>query len=350
VDLMRGPIGQPLNMTLQRKGKEPWELNIVRSRIEMTSVKVRELEPGFAAIRITQFQTHTGRDLVKELTKLRNNTASPLKGLVLDLRNNPGGVLPAAIDVADAFLDKALVVYTKGRAEDSVQRFEAQDGQVIPGLPLVVLVNGGSASASEIVAGALQDQHRALIAGTTTFGKGSVQTVLPLSDDKAIKLTTARYYTPSGRSIQGEGIRPDVVLEPARHKILATTDNYREADLRGALANPNGQDKPAAAVAPPVPEAAPAVAPAKPAVKGKKGGKAKPETVAPPAPAAPEKETPAEDGAEDKAATGKSLAEEDFVMYGALNLLKGALFWQNKMAEPTTPAATGAPAHAATAP
>ncbi|HEX5360660.1 MAG TPA: S41 family peptidase, partial [Fluviicoccus sp.] len=154
VDLMRGPIGQPLNMTLQRKGKEPWELNIVRSRIEMTSVKVRELEPGFAAIRISQFQTHTGRDLVKELTKLKNNTASPLKGLVLDLRNNPGGVLPAAIDVADAFLDKALVVYTKGRAEDSVQRFEAQNGQVIPGLPLVVLVNGGSASASEIVAGA----------------------------------------------------------------------------------------------------------------------------------------------------------------------------------------------------
>jgi carboxyl-terminal processing protease len=341
VDLMRGPIGQPLNMTLQRKGKEPWELNIVRSRIEMTSVKVRELEPGFAAIRITQFQTHTGRDLVKELTKLRNNTASPLKGLVLDLRNNPGGVLPAAIDVADAFLDKALVVYTKGRAEDSVQRFEAQDGQVIPGLPLVVLVNGGSASASEIVAGALQDQHRALIAGTTTFGKGSVQTVLPISDTKGIKLTTARYYTPSGRSIQAEGIRPDVVLEPARHTVIATGDNFKEADLPGALVNPNGK---AADKTPAVPEAAapvPKAEPAKP-VKGKKG-KAKPaEPVEAPAPeAAPASPTPDMDTIEgvvdvkptDKA-NPKPLAETDFVMYGALNLLKGALLWQ-----PASPAA-----------
>jgi carboxyl-terminal processing protease len=352
VDIMRGPVGKPLGMTVQRRGKEPWDLTIVRGKIEMSSVKVRELEPGFAAIRISQFQNHTGRDLVRELVRLKDKSPAPPRGLVLDLRNNPGGVLPAAIDVADAFLDKALVVYTKGRDEDSVQRFEAEDGQTLPGIPLVVLVNGGSASASEIVAGALQDQHRALIAGTTTFGKGSVQTVLPLSDDKAIKLTTARYYTPSGRSIQGEGIRPDVVLEPARHKILANTDNYREADLRGALANPNGQDKPAAAVAPPVPEAAPAVEPAKPAVKSKKGRKAAPDTVVPPAPApaAPEKEAAAEDGAEDKATTGKSLAEEDFVMYGALNLLKGALFWQSKMAAPTAPAATGVPPHAATAP
>ena len=144
VEIMRGPIGQPLKMTVQRKGKEPWDLSIVRGRIETSSIKVKQLEPGFAAIRITQFQTHTGRDLVRELSKLRDNTANPLQGLVLDLRNNPGGVLPAAIDVADAFLDKALVVYTKGRSEDSIQRFEAAEGQVIPGLPLVVLVNASN--------------------------------------------------------------------------------------------------------------------------------------------------------------------------------------------------------------
>ncbi|RZU38435.1 carboxyl-terminal processing protease [Fluviicoccus keumensis] len=351
VDLMRGPIGQPLHMTLQRKGRDPWDVSIVRNRIEVTSVKVRELEPGFAAIRISQFQTRTGRDLVKELIKLKNNTASPLKGLVLDLRNNPGGVLPAAIDVADAFLDKALVVYTKGRTEESIQRYEAQDGQVIPGIPLVVLVNGGSASASEIVAGALQDQHRALIAGTTTFGKGSVQTVLPISDKKGIKLTTARYYTPSGRSIQAEGIRPDVVLEPAKHTLIPSNDNFKEADLVGHLANPNGAavDKPSPAATPTSEAAAPAAEPAaaKP-VSGKKSRKAKPGPASAPTPAPAPAAAPAVDSEEvvdgvgdakptDKA-TPKPLAESDFVMYGALNLLKGALFWQPSAAA-TVPAA-----------
>jgi len=335
VDAMRGPIGKALTLTVQRKGKEPWDLTIVRSRIEVTSVKVRELEPGFAAIRISQFQTPTGRDLAKALIKLRDNAATPLKGVVLDLRNNPGGVLPGAIEVADVFLDKALVVYTKGRDDDSVQRFEAEDGQVIPGLPLVVLVNGGSASASEIVAGALQDHRRALIAGTTTFGKGSVQTVLPISEKKGIKLTTARYYTPSGRSIQAEGIRPDVVLEPAKHKILTGNENYREADLRGHLANPNDKEK---AATPVVPEAVPE--PAATAVKGKprKDKKAAPAKAAPAAPE-PATETVPASANEDKAAAPRNLSEDDFVMYGALNLLKGALFWQGRM---TTPAATPA--------
>ena len=336
VEIMRGPIGQPLKMTVQRKGKEPWDLSIVRGKIETSSIKVKPLEPGFAAIRITQFQTHTGRDLVRELSKLRDNTANPLQGLVLDLRNNPGGVLPAAIDVADAFLDKALVVYTKGRSEDSIQRFEAAEGQVIPGLPLVVLVNAGSASASEIVAGALQDQHRALIAGATTFGKGSVQTVLPISEKKGIKLTTARYYTPNGRSIQAEGIRPDVVLEAAKVQVLGGYDAFREADLRGHLSNPNEKDKVPAVETP----AAVPAEPAKP-VEGKKRKKGKAAPEAAPAPAAADADMSDEKSA---ASAPKPLSEEDFGMYSALNLLKGALFWQVK---PPVTAPTEVKTHAA---
>lgn len=322
VEIMRGPIGKALNMTVQRKGSEPWDLTIVRGRIELTSVKVKELEPGYVAIRITQFQTHTGRDLLRELAKLRSQPDKVPKGLVLDLRNNPGGVLPGAIEVADAFLDKALVVYTKGRSEDSIQRFEAVDGQAIPGIPLVVLVNGGSASASEIVAGALQDNRRALIAGTTTFGKGSVQTVLPISETKGIKLTTARYYTPSGRSIQAEGIVPDVVLEPAKHQVISGQDTFKEADLRGHLRNPAAPE-----AAGPAPVAAPEAVPepAKPA-KGRKTKKTGKDAAPPaPAPAAPAVETEAADTAKSKS---KALSEDDFVMYGALNLLKAAAFWQ----------------------
>jgi carboxyl-terminal processing protease len=156
--------------------------------------------------------------LTTALNKLKE-TQPTLKGIILDLRNNPGGVLGGAIGVVDAFIDKGLVVYTKARTDESIEKFEATEGQVLPNIALLVLVNGGSASASEIVAGALQDHHRAIIAGTTTFGKGSVQTVLPISEDKGIKLTTARYYTPNGRSIQAEGIKPDVLIEPAKLEI-----------------------------------------------------------------------------------------------------------------------------------
>ena len=329
LDAMRGKPGESLQLSIQRKDQDLIEMTLVRAKIELSSVRSRVLEPGYVVVRISQFQNHTGRDLLRELAKYRNDTANPLKGLILDLRNNPGGVLPGAIEVADAFLDKSLVVYTKGRDDSSIQRFEAVDGQAIPGVPLVVLVNAGSASASEIVAGALQDNHRALIAGTTTFGKGSVQTVLPVGDDKAIKLTTARYYTPSGRSIQAEGIRPDVVLEPATHQILTTTMYYKEADLQGHLANPDEK------------AATPATPPAKPDAKARKDKTPKGKSAKPTASDAADK-TPAADAtaAAKDADKPKPLAEEDYVMFGGLSLLKAAQFWQ----QPAKPVSAAAPA------
>jgi carboxyl-terminal processing protease len=204
-------------------------------------VKSRLLEPDLGYIRITQFQSRTAQNLHQTLIRLREeNSDQPLKGLIVDLRNNPGGVLNAAVEVTDVFLDDGLVVYTKGRASDSKQSFNATPGDSLKGAPMIVLVNGGSASASEIVAGALQDHRRAIIMGERTFGKGSVQTILPLpSGNSAVKLTTARYYTPEGRSIQAEGIEPDIML--GRLKI--SEDNppelslLREADLSGHLSN-----------------------------------------------------------------------------------------------------------------
>ncbi len=334
IDIMRGAIGAPLKMTIQRKGEPPKDLTLIRSKIEVTSVKGRMIAPEYAVVRISQFQTHTGRDLTKVLTQLKEKTPT-LKGIVLDLRNNPGGVLGSAITVADAFLDKGLVVYTKARSEDTIEKYEATEGQVLPNIPLLVLVNGGSASASEIVAGALQDQHRAIIAGTTTFGKGSVQTVLQISTDKAIKLTTARYYTPSGRSIQAEGIKPDVVIEPAKLELAQSAETFKESDLKGHLANPNEQTKAADATntfkpaEEPQPSAEPVNAtpesktlPKVKASKKDKSSKAKP---------APSADTPVEDATGSipvAAPAAKTLAEDDYVLFAALNILKGATFWQ----------------------
>jgi len=193
---------------------------------------------------ISQFQSRTGENLAEAIDKLKEENDGNLKGLVLDLRNNPGGVLNAAVEVSDAFLDKGLIVYTQGRIANSEMKFNATPRRVLDGAPLVVLVNGGSASASEIVAGALQDHKRAIIMGTRTFGKGSVQTILPLTNDTALKLTTARYFTPSGRSIQAEGITPDIVLEPVKVTKLEGSgfERVKEADLSGHLANGNGDD------------------------------------------------------------------------------------------------------------
>lgn len=235
INLMRGKAGSTLKMTVLRKGEEPRDLEVVRARIEISSVKSRLLEPGIAVARISQFQMHTGRDLKREIEKLKAD--NDLKGLILDLRNNPGGVLDGAIAVSDIFLDSGVIVSTRGRLPDSQQVFSATPGELLPGVPVVVLVSGGSASASEIVAGALQDNHRALVLGTTTFGKGSVQTVLPLplTAGKGIKLTTARYYTPSGRSIQAEGIKPDIVVRPAQITQQTGGDIVHEADLQGHL-------------------------------------------------------------------------------------------------------------------
>ena len=237
VKLMRGKIGEPIRITIMREGVEaPFEVELVRAAIKIRSVRSRLLEPGFGYVRISEFQANTGQDLLDALAKLQKDEV--LKGLVLDLRNNPGGVLQAAVAVSDAFLDEGLIVYTEGRIARSELEFNATDDLAIGNVPLIVLINGGSASASEIVAGALQDQKRAVIMGTQSFGKGSVQTVVPLSEDRAVKITTARYFTPNGRSIQAQGISPDVVVEELQLDRQAPNLNQvREVDLAGHLEN-----------------------------------------------------------------------------------------------------------------
>lgn len=244
VNIMRGKVGTDITLTIIREGEEkPLKITITRDTIKVRSVRHRTLEEGFGYIRISQFQSRTGENVVDAINKLREENKGKLNGLVLDLRNNPGGVLKAAVDVSDAFLDKGLIVYTKGRIADSEMKFDATPQRQLEGAPLVILVNGGSASASEIVAGALQDHKRAIILGTRTFGKGSVQTILPLNNETALKLTTARYYTPSGRSIQAEGIEPDIVLDPIRvTKIEGADERLKEADLSGHLDNGNGDE------------------------------------------------------------------------------------------------------------
>ncbi len=241
VKIMRGKPGTEIALTIVREGEEkPLRISLKRDVIQVKSVKSRTLEKGFGYVRITQFQSHTGDDLNTAVDNLNKENKEGLRGLVLDLRNNPGGVLNAARDVADAFLEKGLIVYTEGRIEDSKLQFKATPRDILGGAPIVVLVNGGSASASEIVAGALQDHKRAVIMGSQTFGKGSVQTILPLPNNtSALKLTTARYFTPSGRSIQAEGIKPDIALEPVK---LAEAEQpsvglIKESDLSGHLRN-----------------------------------------------------------------------------------------------------------------
>lgn len=211
---MRGPAGSHVLLTVAREGHaEPLAFNLQRSAVDVHSVRARMLEGGYGYVRISQFSDTTGKDLRHSLLQLNRETEGGIRGLVLDLRDNPGGVLDAAVDVADSFLEEGLIVTASGRTRDATFRHDAAPGDLLAGAPLVVLVNGGSASASEIVAGALQDHRRATIVGTRTFGKGSVQTVMPLSGGRAIKLTTSRYFTPSGVSIQGQGITPDVELD-----------------------------------------------------------------------------------------------------------------------------------------
>ncbi len=239
IDMMRGEVGTPIRLTLMREGRDqPLELEIVRDVIKVASVRHELLEPGYGYLRISQFQAHTGEDLVEAVREMQRT--GRLQGLVLDLRNNPGGVLQAAVEVGNAFLDEGLIVYTEGRLPNSELRFNASSETVAPDTPLVVLINGGSASASEIVAGALQDHQRAVIMGTDSFGKGSVQTVLPLGEDRAIKLTTARYFTPSGRSIQAQGIQPDLRVDDARLTRIDNGERIKERDLAGHLENANG--------------------------------------------------------------------------------------------------------------
>lgn len=281
VKVMRGKPGSDIELTIVREGlDQPIKITITRDIIKVKSVKARMLEPGFGYLRISQFQSKTAENLVDAIEDLKKENDGPLEGLVLDMRNNPGGVLNGAVAVSDAFLEKGMIVYTEGRIADSSLRFNATPDDVINGAPLVVLVNQGSASASEIVAGALQDHKRAIIVGSKTFGKGSVQTILPLSSESALKLTTARYYTPSGRSIQAEGITPDIELD----RVKFTSDErkiepLKEADLSRHLQNGNGnkEDKPA-----------------------------------------------------DKEEQTESLAANDYMLYEALNLLKGLVIFQGR--------------------
>ncbi|MGW8310017.1 MAG: S41 family peptidase [Thiogranum sp.] len=285
VKIMRGKPGTVLKLTVVREGVEqPLKIDIKRDVIKVKSVKQRVLEPGFGYVRISQFQSKTAENMVDAIDKLKKEAGGSLKGLVLDLRNNPGGVLNGAVAVSDAFLKKGLIVYTEGRVNDSKLRFNATPDDILDGAPMVVLVNQGSASASEIVSGALQDHKRAIIVGSRTFGKGSVQTILPLSNGTAVKLTTARYYTPSGRSIQAEGIQPDIKLEQVRvSAVEAPLEPIKEADLSRHLMN----------------------------------GSAKKAT---------KKDAEKEQDKEEK-----SLAQTDYQLYEALNLLKGLAIQREQM-------------------
>jgi carboxyl-terminal processing protease len=242
VKRMRGPKGTKIDLTIRRETEPNWiELTLTREVIHIRSVKHRVLEPGYGYLRITQFQERTHSDAENAIEALEREPGG-LQGLVLDLRNNPGGLLTQAVKVADLFLESGVVVYTEGRLDSQRQKFFAHKQEHFGDFPMVVLVNSGSASASEIVAGALQDHKRGLVLGTQTFGKGSVQTILPLEGEAAIRLTTARYYTPNGRSIQATGITPDIIVEqtlPAR-EVAERPDQIREQDLPGHLEGPNG--------------------------------------------------------------------------------------------------------------
>ncbi|WP_303290983.1 S41 family peptidase [Marinobacter sp. SS5-14b] len=241
VNLMRGKPGTVLTLTIMREGENaPIEIDVTRDVIKVTSVKSRMIDNGYGYVRITQFQAETGRQFRDALTKLEDEHGSDLDGLVIDLRNNPGGVLQAAVETADVLLDEGLIVYTEGRIQSSRLRFSAKAGDLMAGTPIVVLINGGSASASEILAGALQDHERAVVMGTQSFGKGSVQTVIPLDESHAIKMTTARYFTPDGRSIQAKGIKPDIEVRPAELTELDSQPFFTEADLSGHL---EGEDE-----------------------------------------------------------------------------------------------------------
>lgn len=235
VDRMRGKVGSDIRMTVVREGREPFDVSITRAIIKITSVRSRA-EGDIGYIRITSFNEQTDVGLKRAVEKINDELGDKIQGYVLDLRNNPGGLLDQAVAVSDAFLERGEIVSTRSRNPEDTQRFNARSGDLVEGMPLVVLINGGSASASEIVAGALQDHRRAVVLGTKSFGKGSVQTIMPVSGNGAMRLTTARYYTPSGRSIQAKGVDPDIEVKQSRiEEISSNRPRRSEADLRGAL-------------------------------------------------------------------------------------------------------------------
>ena len=246
VKIMRGKPGTDIELTVVREGSDkPLNFVVTRDIIKVKSVKNRMLAPGYGYIRISNFQSRTAPQLLKALNDLKEENKADLKGLVLDLRNNPGGVLNAAAEVSDLFINKGKLVYTEGRIDNSHYEYNAKPGDILDGAPVVVLINGGSASASEIVAGALQDHRRAVVMGSKSFGKGSVQTIQELRSGGAVKITTARYFTPNGRSIQGAGITPDIVLD--KYTVTSTEEDslasIKEADLSNHISNPTMTDE-----------------------------------------------------------------------------------------------------------
>ncbi|HTR84382.1 MAG TPA: S41 family peptidase [Reyranella sp.] len=248
VDKMRGKIGQPIKISVRRGNKDPFDLTLVRESIKVKSTRYHIEGGDVGYIRVTSFTEQSTSGVLDAVDHIKKEAGNKLKGYVLDLRNNPGGLLDQAISMCDAFMDKGEIVSVKARKAEDVQRWNAKPGDVANGLPIVVLVNGGSASASEIVSGALQDHRRAIIMGTRTFGKGSVQTIMQVTGGGAIRLTTALYFTPSGRSIQKEGIKPDIEVEQAKVETIQSRPGFREENLRRSIANPT--DKPAATPAP----------------------------------------------------------------------------------------------------
>jgi carboxyl-terminal processing protease len=251
VDKMRGPVDTSIKLRLLREGsEEPIDVSLARAIIKISPVRAHA-EGNVGYVRLTTFSEQTANGMRDAIDKLHTEIGSKMQGLVLDLRNNPGGLLDQAVAVSDAFLDQGEIVSTRGRHNDDIQRFNARKGDVLEGVPLVVLINGGSASASEIVAGALQDHRRGIVMGTQSFGKGSVQTIMPIPGHGAIRLTTARYYTPAGTSIQAKGITPDIEVHAANIEETDESGARREADLRGRLLNDQGED--VQGVAPPSP-------------------------------------------------------------------------------------------------
>ncbi|MGE0669034.1 MAG: S41 family peptidase [Sphingomonadales bacterium] len=323
VEKMRGAPGSKIVVSIARRGEQSqFDVEIIRDIIKIQSVKSR-VEGDSGYIRISSFNEQTEPGLKKALDEIRKELGPKLNGVVLDLRNNPGGLLDQAVAVGDAFLDHGEVVQTRGRDPQDVQRYHAHGGDSLKGLPMIVLINGGSASASEIVAGALQDYHRAIIVGTKSFGKGSVQTIIPLGQGNgAMRLTTARYFTPSGRSIQAEGIEPDIVIEQAKIEKVADAGPRgparTEASLRGHLENPNGKKDDEAEDG--------KKAPAKPAPQSRDEDEEAP---------LPPMDTKPKDGK--KSSTEE--AEDDYQLAYALDLIKGLAFAQKKPVPATAPAA-----------
>jgi carboxyl-terminal processing protease len=247
VEKMRGPVNSDITLTVRREGQEPFDVKLTRAIIKIQSVRSHLEGNNIGYIRVTSFNEQTDVGLNNAMKNLKQQANNKLIGVILDLRNNPGGLLDQAVAVSDAFLEKGEIVSTRGRRADDAQRYNARPGDIASGLPMAVLINGGSASASEIVAGALQDHHRAVVIGTKSFGKGSVQTIIPLAGHGAMRLTTARYYTPSGRSIQARGIDPDIVVEAAK---IAKEEKAAKAGDKTAKAPDKKDDKNDAAAEP----------------------------------------------------------------------------------------------------